>query len=1298
MLVAVGFLQNAALLVSMVIIGVRLLAGVPKRSLAQQMLLGLLFGAVCIILSLTAANSPIDARPVFLFISALFAGWLPAAVAALVSLIHGVITENTSMLPVMLAGVLLISVAAGWLCSKLLKNITWWAILLASTVTHLLALGYLLLFHELSYLRTLLPGANSSSQIVDIIVALALGPVVAAICGVVVMTFRRQHQQEAEQQKQARLFRSIYNNANAGLFHCDAEGRYLDMNKAMAQILGFIDPEEAITSCASTSDDLALMQRSLTDTIALCVAEGQIRGYVMTISTDQGHEKTINISIWKLPDPDDGHTVYEGVAVDMSEQTVIQKQLRESEAKYRSYVEHAPLGVTVANRALQYLEVNDAACRATGYSREELLSMSVWQIFAPDEMNTVLRCKEELINKGTTTAILRCLTKTGDSIYCRIDAVMLSEDRILGLVTNITEVVKARQELETQKQVTINLVDTAMAGYWDWNMKEDTVYCSRGLASMLGYVEGDFIDGKAMWNSARFDEDLQSISDAMNSHVSSHGTVPFHHRMRMKHRDGHTIWVIGSGYVVEWDDDDQPVRMVGSYVDVSAMKAAEDEIVSLNRQLEEKLSALEKPAGDTSKLGFTDLFDIDEIQKIQDAFAKTSGVASVIVDVAGYRITHPSNYCTLCRDVIRGCELGKKHCIEISNMMNTSHPDAPMLHYCMDGCMLEGSATITIDGRHIATWMYGQVMDETADEEKMMQYAEELGVDELQYAQALPFVKRMSRSQFESVGQTLQAFANQLSQQAVQNAKQALYISERRQAERALRASEQRYQQLFNEMSSGFLVAQVVLDASGIPLDFKTIGINRQAEILLGVRAEDVMNKSIRDVFPNMEHRWIQRFCDVAMTGHPVEFQEFFRPTSRHYQVHAYMPEPLHFAVLFDDATEKIAAEQERKQFEQRLEQTQKLEGLGVLAGGIAHDFNNILMSIMGNADIALLDSLPQSDAYQCIGEIKNSTNRAAELCRQMLTYSGRTTYNMQQIDVRILVMELVELLRAGIPKKIKFHLHIPPDLPPIMAEDAKIRQVLVNLIVNASEAIGDNSGTISVSVKIQQCTKEVLAQTVLIEDVSPGKYMVCAIADNGCGMDDATIQRLFEPFFTTKFTGRGLGMSSVLGIIRGHRGTIAVESTVGKGSTIRLYLPVDVEHPELPSGVDTSEIGAWRGNGTVLLVDDEESIREVGRQMLIHIGFDVLTASDGREAIEVYRGFQQQISLVLLDMTMPDLDGVDTFRALRRIDPKVKVVISSGYAEKDVELKFAAEHVDGFIAKPYTLAELREHLYRYLR
>ncbi len=1298
MLVAAGFLLNAVLLICIIIISVRWVAGVSKRSVVHQLLLGLLFGVVCIILSLAASNSPIDARPVFLFISAMFTGWLPAVVAALISLLHGVISENTSMLPVMLAGVLLISVASGWLSSKLLKNITWRAILLASYISHLLTIGYLLLFHEVSYLRTLLPGVNSSSQTAGIVVALALGPIVAAICGFVIIRFRKWLLLEEKRQKQAQYFRSIYNNLNAGLFHCDLEGRYLDMNKTMAHILGFDDPGEAIECCASDSEDIAPAMQSVRDTLALCAEEGQIRDHEMKMPNYLGDEKTINISIWKLPKTDDGQTVYEGLAVDVSTQTAIQKQLQESEAKYRSYVQYAPLGVTVTNRGLQYLEANDAFCRIFGYSEQELLSMTVWQIFAPEELDTVLWCKQELTSKGSVTAIMKCITKTGDAVYCRVDTVMLSEDRLLGLVTDNTEVMRARQDLEIQKQVTINLIDSEQAGYWDWNIEKQTMYLSPGLVSMLGYENGDFADGFDLLETVLFPEDRPEIQDSIDMHIDSHATVPFHHKMRLKHRDGHTIWGVGSGYIAEWNNDNRPIRMAGSYADVSAMKAAEDEIVSLNHQLKEKLSDLERPSGNTSALGFTDLFDIDEIQKIQDTFAKTSGVASVIVDVAGYRITRPSNYCALCRDVIRGCQLGKKHCIAISEMMNTSHPDTPMIRYCMDGCMLEGSASITIDGRHIATWMFGQVMDETADEEQMMQYAAELGVDELQYAQALPFVNKMSRSQFESVGQTLQAIADQLSQQAVQNAKQALYISERRQAERALRASEQRYQQLFNEMSSGFVVAQVILDANGLPLDFRFVRINKQAEIILGFRADDVIGKTSREIFPHIENRWIQRFCDVAMTGHPIEFQEFFAPTSRYYQVHAYMPEPLHFAVVFDDVTDKITAEQERKLLEQRMEQTQKLEGLGVLAGGIAHDFNNILMSIMGNADIALLDTLPQSTAYECLDEIKNSSNRAAELCTQMLTYSGRTTYKMQQIDMRTLVMELVDLLRAGISKKIKFQLHIPPGLPSIMAEDAQVRQVLVNIIVNASEAIGDNSGTISVSVKVQHCSKEVLAQTVPLDDVLPGEYMVCAISDNGCGMDETTIKRLFEPFFTTKFTGRGLGLSSVLGIIRGHKGTITVDSIVGKGSTVKVYLPVDVVRPEMPLEEEATEIGAWRGKGTVLLVDDEESIREVGRQMLIHIGFDVLTASDGREAIEVYRGFQQQISLVLLDMTMPDLDGVDTFRALRRMDPKVKVVISSGYAEKDVELKFAAEHVDGFIAKPYTLAELRDHLYRYLR
>jgi CheY-like chemotaxis protein len=252
-----------------------------------------------------------------------------------------------------------------------------------------------------------------------------------------------------------------------------------------------------------------------------------------------------------------------------------------------------------------------------------------------------------------------------------------------------------------------------------------------------------------------------------------------------------------------------------------------------------------------------------------------------------------------------------------------------------------------------------------------------------------------------------------------------------------------------------------------------------------------------------------------------------------------------------------------------------------------------------------------------------------------------------------------------------------------------QIRQIVMNLVINASEAIGEQSGVIAVSTGCARCSRDYLRDLWLDEQLPEGLYVTLEVADTGCGMDRDTLARIFDPFFTTKFTGRGLGMAAVLGIVRGHRGTIKVSSEPGRGSTFKLFLPASEQLPLVPRTV--GEEPAWQGRGAALLVDDEESVLAIGAEMLQVLGFEVVTASDGREALERYR--ERRPDLVILDLTMPHLDGEQTFRELRQIDPGVRVIMTSGYNEMEVTQKFAGKRLAGFIQKPYTLETLRAAL-----
>ena len=393
------------------------------------------------------------------------------------------------------------------------------------------------------------------------------------------------------------------------------------------------------------------------------------------------------------------------------------------------------------------------------------------------------------------------------------------------------------------------------------------------------------------------------------------------------------------------------------------------------------------------------------------------------------------------------------------------------------------------------------------------------------------------------------------------------------------------------------------------------------------------------------------------------------------------------------DLTELKSAEEKRHKSEQQMLHVQKLESLGVLAGGIAHDFNNILLAIMGNASLALHRLPDDSPIKQHLLQIEKAAEKAADLARQMLAYSGKGRFVLQALDLNRLIREMAGMLEVTISKKVRLRFHLARELPAIVADPTQIRQIVMNLAINASEAIGEASGVISFATGCRECSLEYLGETWLNDELSPGRYVFLEVADTGCGMEPATVERIFEPFFTTKFTGRGLGMAAILGIVRGHRGAIKVYTDPGIGSSFKVYFPASeqVADADEVCGVDHG----WSGKGTVLLVDDEETVRAVGAEMLRELGFEVLTAVDGRQALQLYGERGEEITLVLMDLNMPQLNGEEAFHELRKMDPLVRVILSSGFSEQEVTRKFLGQGLAGFVQKPYTLDILRESLRR---
>jgi len=390
--------------------------------------------------------------------------------------------------------------------------------------------------------------------------------------------------------------------------------------------------------------------------------------------------------------------------------------------------------------------------------------------------------------------------------------------------------------------------------------------------------------------------------------------------------------------------------------------------------------------------------------------------------------------------------------------------------------------------------------------------------------------------------------------------------------------------------------------------------------------------------------------------------------------------------VVFSDVTEIKQAEEERRKLEIQMQHAQKLESLGVLAGGIAHDFNNLLVGVLGNADLALMKQPEASPSRRSVEEIKKAAVRASELTNQLLAYSGKGHMQIQPVALNQLVEEMAHLLEVSISKKIRRHFDFVEGLPAIEADPVQMSQVVMNFITNAAEAIGEKEGVIHVSTGIQGVDRAFLAETYMSEDLPQGRYVWLEVADTGCGMDEETREKIFDPFFTTKFTGRGLGLASVLGIVRSHKGAIEVRTKEGEGTSVKVLFKcseVAAAEAALSKGASPLQDG-WKGEGTILIVDDEESVRQVASMMLQATGFSIKTASDGFEGIEIFRRHKDEISLVLLDVTMPRIDGDEAFLAMLRIREDAKVVLWSGYDEKDAVSRCMDGKMAGYVQKPF--------------
>ncbi len=462
----------------------------------------------------------------------------------------------------------------------------------------------------------------------------------------------------------------------------------------------------------------------------------------------------------------------------------------------------------------------------------------------------------------------------------------------------------------------------------------------------------------------------------------------------------------------------------------------------------------------------------------------------------------------------------------------------------------------------------------------------------------------------------------------------------------------------------------------------------RPREAIVGRKDEDFVSAEKARHYQALD-------AQVLAAGRPLEFET--KPgeeadgavyLSHRFPLLDEQGRPYAICGIASDITERQAAEEHKRLLERKLLEAQKLESLGVLAGGVAHDFNNILTSILGNASLAALDLPENHRVRRQLAQIERASQRAADLCSQMLAYAGRATVLTAPVNLSELIRDTTALLEISVGKRVRLDLQFDDQAAAVMGDATQLRQIVMNLVINAADAMGVRTdGVVAVRTSARTLTADFFEAAIQSPKRPAGRYVGLEVSDNGSGMPPEVLARIFEPFFTTKFSGRGLGLAAVLGIVQSHGGALFVESAPGKGTTFRLFLPA-TQAPAAGTRVPFAPIpGSLRG--TVLVVDDEEAVRELGTQALTLLGVTAFEARDGEAAVKFLRAHSGPIDLVLLDITMPGLSGDETLRQLREIRPNLRAVIMSGFSEGEIMQRCANLGIAGYLPKPFDVAAL---------
>jgi PAS domain S-box-containing protein len=682
---------------------------------------------------------------------------------------------------------------------------------------------------------------------------------------------------------------------------------------------------------------------------------------------------------------------------------------------------------------------------------------------------------------------------------------------------------------------------------------------------------------------------------------------------------------------------------------------------------------------------FSEIVNIEELRELCESYTAITGAVTALLELDG-DILIATGWQDICTRFHRVNDETACRCRESDTILAGGlKKGVPYNVYKCKNGLVDVAVPIMIRGEHVANFFTGQFFSEPPDRDYFIRQAEEFGFDKDSYLEALQRVPVFS----EETVKKMMIFFTRLARLI---GEMGLARNELEEGHEKLHKSEERLH---------LAVKAATIGIFDWDIENNELTWNDCMYSLYGIRKEDFSGAySAWSTMLHPEDRQ-QTEAEIKSALHGErEYTHEFRITRPDGTVRfikaasqTYFDDngkPLRMIGTNIDITDRKKAEEEKRVFEQQIQQTQKLESLGVLAGGIAHDFNNILAVIIGNCSLAEMN---YETARNYIPVIEKAAERAAGLCRQMMAYAGKAPSAPTLVIMWLLVDDVVNMLKTTIRQNVTIKTSYLPDIPTITGDASQLRQIVMNLIINAAEAIGDVQGEVCVSLSKSEIRAGQSVKDHLGTVIPDGRYLCLEITDNGCGMDEETKRRIFEPFYTTKFPGRGLGMSAVLGILKAHNGALQISSQPGEGAAFKVYLPVSKGVATEEESLRQTAPALWQGNGTILLVEDEVEVMSTASAMMKEMGFTVIEAVNGKEALEMYQQGAADITLVLTDIGMPVMGGYELFRELKTIAPKLPIIISSGFGDMDIKSNLPVEEIAGLVSKPYNFYRLREVL-----